>query len=154
MRIGHFPRGAFDGRSRLFSEQVRLYTDDSIGAAFAVFVRARFLGDIMLQPLELSWGMPDPDHWPDPDAEPTLSGSILVTSTQTNQPLLLRNVTCSLKDCKMELVTVTTGRQYRVVATLPERLKQSVSGTITFETNLPSFPKVEVPLAVHVWRTQ
>jgi hypothetical protein len=139
------------GLPRHFSEQIRLYTDDSIGAGLTVFVSARLLGDIKLEPETLSWGMPDPNNWPDTETEVILSRSIVVTSTQTERPLLLRNISCSRKEVKVRLVTLQKGQEYEIVVTLPKRLTKTVEGTINFETNLPSLPKVEVPLTVSVW---
>ena len=50
------------GLPRHFSEQIRLHTDDSVGAVLAVFVSAQLVGDIKLEPESLSWGMPDPNN--------------------------------------------------------------------------------------------
>ena len=140
-----------EGLPRLLSEQLRLYTADSIGPAVAIFVRGHLLGDIQIEPEELVLGMPDPNNWPDPDPEVVLSRSITITSVQTERALVVRNVSCSLKEFTVKLVTLKKGRQYEVVATLPKRLSKPLHGTISFETNLPSLPKVEVPLTVDIW---
>ena len=140
-----------EGLPRLLSEQVRLFTADSTGPALFIPVRGQLLGDIQLEPEELVWGMPDPDHWPDTDTDVILSRSITVTSMQTKQPLLLRNVSCTVKEVRVRLVTVTKGQQYEVEVSLPKRLTRPVNGIISFETNLPSLPKVEVPLVVNIW---
>jgi len=95
--------------------------------------------------------LPDPNNWPDDETEVILSRSIIVTSTQKERPLLLRNVSCSRKEVEVKLVTLQKGQQYKIVATLPKRLTKTLEGTINFETNLPSLPKVEVPLTVSVW---
>ncbi|HXI83550.1 MAG TPA: DUF1573 domain-containing protein [Verrucomicrobiae bacterium] len=139
------------GLPRRFSEQIRLSTDDSVGAVLTVFVSARLLGDIELEPETLSWGMPDPTNWKDEDTEVILSRSIIITSRQTERPLLLRNVSCSRKEVEVKLVTLQKGQEYEIVATLPKRLTKTLEGTINFETNLPSLPKVEVPLTISVW---
>ncbi len=143
-----------EGLPRLLSEQVRLFTADSIGPAFLISVRGELLGDIQLEPEELVWGMPDPDHWPDADTDVILSRSITVTSVQTNRPLLVRNVSCTVKEFRVKLVTLKKGQQYEVVLTLPKRLTRPVNGIVSFETNLPSLPKVEVPLTVNIWTQQ
>ena len=137
---------------RPFSEMLQLYTDDSIGAAFTIFVSAQLVGDITIEPESLSWGMPDPKDPSQEDIEVELSQSVIVSATQTNHPLVLRNVSSNLKDLKVELVTVEKGKTYEIVATFPKRLDESVHGTVTFETNLASLPKVEVPLEVNVWK--
>ena len=140
-----------DGLPRHLSEQIRLYTDDSIGAGFAVFVSARLLGDIKLEPEALAWGMPAPGQWQE-ESDIVLSRSIIVSATQADRPLVVRNVSSSLKELKVKLVTLEKKRTYEIVATLSKRLTDSIRGTISFETNLPSLPKVQVPVEVNVWK--
>jgi hypothetical protein len=137
---------------RPFSEMLQLYTDDSLGAAFTIFVTAQLVGDLVIEPESLSWGMPDPKDPSQEDIEVELSESVTVSATQTNRPLVLRNLSSNVKDLKVELVTVEKGKTYAIVATFPKRLNDSVRGTVTFETNLASMPKVEVPLEVNVWK--
>jgi len=139
------------GLPRHFSEQIRLHTDDSLGAGLTVFVSAQLVGDIKLEPETLSWGMPDPTNWPDKETEVILSRSITVTATQAERPLLVRNLSCSRKEVEVKLVTLQKGKEYKIVATLPKRLTKTLEGTINFETNLPSLPKVEVPLTISIW---
>jgi hypothetical protein len=141
-----------EGRPRHFSELMRVYTDDSIGAALTVYVRAHVLGDIKLEPESLAWGMPDPEHWDDPHPDVILERTITITATDTNRELVLRNVTSDMKELNVKLVTLETNQQYQIIATLPKRLKESIHGTISFETNLPSMPKVDVPVEVNLWR--
>jgi hypothetical protein len=95
--------------------------------------------------------MPDPNNWPDEETDVILTRSIIVTSTQKERPLLLQNLSCSRKEVEVKLVTLEEGQEYEIVATLPKRLTKTLEGTINFETNLPSLPKVEVPLTVSVW---
>jgi hypothetical protein len=139
------------GQPRLLSEQVRVYTEDSMGAALTIFVGSQLLGDLQLEPQELVWGIPDPNHWSDPDPDVVLSRTITVTSTQTNHPLHVRNLSCDVKDTALKLVTLKKGEQYQIVVRLLKAPRQPLQGTIRFETNLPSLPKVEVPLTVNIW---
>src|SRR5206468_2746996 len=113
-----------DGLPRHLSEQIRLYTDDSIGAGFAVFVSVRLLGDIKLEPEALAWGMPAPGQWQE-ESDIVLSRSIIVSATQADRPLVVRNVSSSLKELKVKLVTLEKKRTYEIVATLPKRLTDS-----------------------------
>ena len=141
-----------DGLPRHFSEQIRLYTDDSIGAGLTVFVSARLLGDIRLEPEALAWGMPAPGAWQEEDADVELSRSLFVSAMQADRPLLVRNVSSTLKQLRVKLRTLEKKQKYEIVATLPKRLTESIHGTISFETNLPSLPKVEVPVEINVWK--
>ena len=140
------------GRPRYISEQVRMYSADSKGAAYGVFVTARLLGDIRLDPEAVGWGMPDPEHWNDDDPDYILERSFRITATRPDRPLKIRNVSCTLKEVKLRLKTLERNRQYQITATLDKPLKQPVNGLITFETNLESLPTVEVPIEISVWR--
>jgi hypothetical protein len=140
------------GRPRLISEQVKMYSADSKGAACAVFVTARLLGDIQLDPEALGWGMPDPEHWNDDDPDFILERSFTITATQPDWPLTIRNVSCTLKEVKLKLETLEKDKQFQITASLDKPLKQPIKGMIAFETNLPSLPKVEVPIEINVWR--
>jgi hypothetical protein len=137
------------GLPRYVSEQVRIHTDDSVGAARAIFVNARFLGDLKLEPETLVWGMPDPTR--NPDIDVILSRSFTVTATKPG-PLVIRNLSCTIKDVKLRLTTLESKRSYQIEATFARRIKESVRGTIRFETNLPTMPAVEVPIEVNLWK--
>jgi hypothetical protein len=140
------------GMPRRISEQVKLYTADSKGAAFGVFVTARLLGDIELEPEALGWGMPDAEHWNADDPDFILERTITVTATQTNQALEIRNLSSTIKPLKLQLETLETNTEFLITASLDKPLKEPVKGAITFETNLPSLPKVEIPVEINIWR--
>ena len=134
------------------SNQLRVFTDDSHGAALALSAYAQLVGPIKLQPQVLAWGMPDPDHWSDDDSDVILSRQLIVTVAQPDRPLTISKLTSTVKDLSLTLEAVEENRQYMIEATLPHRLKEPVRGTISFETNLPELPKVEVPVEVNIWR--
>ncbi len=96
--------------------------------------------------------MPDPQHWKEKRPDVQLSRTITITATRPDLPLLVRNVTSSFKDLKLELETVEKDKRYAITATWPKRLTQAVTGTISFETNLASLPKVDIPAEVNLWR--
>jgi hypothetical protein len=137
---------------RRFSEMLRLYTDDSIGAALTIFVTAKFVGDITIQPDAFAWGVPDPEHWSEKNPEVMRSQSVVVTSALTDPPLELRNLACDLKELRVRLVTLEKGKQYEIVARLTKRLTEPIHGFVSFETNLPSMPKVRIPVDINVWK--
>ena len=137
---------------RQISGMIKLFTADSKGPAFMVFVTAYLTGGLKLEPQALVWGMPDPDNWPDKEPEIILSRSFTVSATDPKQRLELRNVTTSIPDMKVEVETIEEGQEYEIEATLAHRLKEPLQGTINFETNLPDLPKVEVPVEVNIWR--
>jgi hypothetical protein len=75
---------------------------------------------------------------------------VAVTSTRPEQSLEVKNLSSSLKDLSVELVTVQTGKTYSVVARFAETPKESERGTISFETNTSTQPKITIPVTVTV----
>jgi hypothetical protein len=75
---------------------------------------------------------------------------VTITSGQTNKPLEIQNPTSSLKELTLELVPQEKGKTYTLVAKLTESPKESTRGTISFDTNVPSQPKIVVPVTVNV----
>jgi len=140
------------GRPRRISEEVKLYSPDSKGAAFGVFVTARLMGEIELSPEALGWGMPDPEHWNAEDPDFILERTITVTATQPDRPLEIRNLSSTMKELKLQLETLEKDKQFLITASLDKPLKEPAKGAITFETNLPSLPKVEIPVEINIWR--
>jgi hypothetical protein len=51
---------------------------------------------------------------------------------------------------KVELVPVEKGKSYTIIASLPQPPKESVHGSISFNTNLPSQPQLVVPVTINV----
>ena len=141
-----------DGQPRRISEMVNLFTADSKGPALTIVVTAWFMGDLEIEPSALAWGMPDPEHWNVDNPDFTLERSITITSRQSDRPLEIRNVKTTVPGLKVTIETIETNKEFELTASLSQPLKQPVSGVITFETNLPSLPKVEVPVEINVWR--
>ena len=50
----------------------------------------------------------------------------------------------------VELVPKENGKTYEIVAKLADLPKETIRGTISIESNLPSQPKLEVPITVSV----
>lgn len=141
-----------DGLPRRLSDQVRVFTADSKGPAMIFFVSGRFIGDLQLDPEALVWGMPDPEHWNEKDPDVILTRSIIITATKTDQPLKVSNVTSNLKGLTVKLETIEKGKQYQLNATLAKRQTQPSKGTISFQTNLASLPKIEIPIEINIWK--
>jgi hypothetical protein len=75
---------------------------------------------------------------------------ITVSSTRPDQPLEIKNLTSSLKDLTVELATVETGKTYTVVATLAGTPAQSEQGSVSFDTNTSTQPKITIPVTIVV----
>ncbi len=141
-----------EGMPRHLSALARVFTDDSLGAALAISVYARLLGDIKLEPETLAWSMPDPGTPTEMDEDIILSRTLVVSATRPGQALKITKLASTIKDLKLTIEPIERNRKYLIEATLPHRLKESVRGIVSFETNLPTLPKVEVPIEVNVWK--
>lgn len=140
------------GAPRRFSEQIRVFTEETPQPVLTVSVHGRLLGDVVLTPEALFWGITDPDRWPGQRSEAMTVRRVIVTSTQTDRPLEVQNVTSSLKELSVELVALEPGKSYAVVARLPEPPRHTERGTISFQTNMPGQPTVVVPVTINVLR--
>lgn len=139
-----------DGEPRWFTATVQGITADSEGAVFSVPVTARFVGDVVVTPDQVSWNIIDEDE-PAEKPQPHLR-SITVSASRADQPLDLRNAHSDLKNLTVEIETVETGKTYKVMLTLTGLPKEPLTGTIRMETNLSSQPKIVVPVTIKVMR--
>jgi hypothetical protein len=147
-----FVEAKIEGAPRRFGGQIRVYGENESKPAFSIPLFGRLVGDISLTPEALFWGITDPDNWPGPSGEVMTTRRLVVTSTRSDQNLELRNPVSSLKELKLEVQPLETGKTYAVVAKLPEALHESAQGTISFETSVGSQPKIVVPVIINVMK--
>jgi Protein of unknown function (DUF1573) len=143
-----------DGQPRRFSSMLLVYTEDATKPALTIPMTGRFLSEIVLEPETMLWQVNDPTNWPGADAEKAATRDVTIYAAGEKQTLHVRNVTSSLKELQVQLNTLETNMSYEIVATLPKPPAQSVTGNIEFETDLPSLPKVQVPVTINVQSSQ
>ncbi|HUI07629.1 MAG TPA: DUF1573 domain-containing protein [Verrucomicrobiae bacterium] len=141
-----------EGVARRFAEQVKLFLDGASQPMSTISVLGRVLGDISVTPEALFWGITDPQHWPGSYPEAMITRQITIEATQPTKPLEVQNVTSSVKEVSVELLPVEKGKTYKLMAKLGEVPKESTRGTISFDTNIASQPKVVVPVTINVLR--
>jgi uncharacterized protein DUF1573 len=139
-----------DGAPRAINENVKVFLDGISQPAATVFVNGRLLGDVVLDHEQLYWPVTTSPQAPAQDAQALPIRRITVSSTRTNEPLQITNLSTSLTNLTVELVTVETGKVYSVVAKFTESPKQSERGSISFDTNTPIQPKIVVPVTIIV----
>jgi hypothetical protein len=143
---------AAEGVPRPINDTVHVYVDDQVQPAANIQVYGRLLGPISLSPAELYWGVPDAEHWQETKSESVTTRRVIVESTEAQPPLELTNVTSDVKELSVSVVPVEVGKTYSLVATLSEPPKASLRGTINFETNQSSQPRVSVPVVINVFK--
>jgi hypothetical protein len=139
-----------DGAPRAINENVKVFLDGISQPAVTVLVNGRLLGDVVLDHEQLYWPITDSSHTPAQDAQSLPVRRITVSSSRSDQPLQITNLSTSLTNLTVELVTVETGKVYNVVAKLTESPKQSERGTISFDTNTSVQPKIFIPVTIIV----
>jgi hypothetical protein len=139
------PEGAPHG----FNDNVKAYLDGVSQPVATINVSGHLLGDVLLDLERLYWPVMGSTN---AQTETPPERRIKVTSARTNQPLEITNLTTSLTNLTVELVTVETGKEYTVIAKFAETPQRSESGTISFNTNTSLQPTVTIPVTVVVLR--
>jgi len=139
-----------EGAPRAINENVKVFLEGISQPAMTVFVSGHLLGDVVLDNEQLYWPVADTSHATTQDARALPVRRITVSSTHSDRPLQITNLSTSLTNLTLELVTVETGKVYSVVAKFTESPKQSERGTISFDTNTSVQPKIVVPVTIIV----
>ncbi len=143
-----------EGAPRRFVGIVRVYGEDAWQLLFTMTAFGRVVGEVTLNPEALRWNIEDPEHWPEGQPESMTTRKVRVVASDKSQSLEVKNATSSLKELRVTVVAVETGRVYEVVTRLFESPKETESGTISFETNRASQPTVLVPVTIDVVKHQ
>jgi hypothetical protein len=142
------------GAPRQFNELISVFSEDSGTAPVAEFtVNGRLAGDVQIEPAALSWSIPDTKKYTGGKFDVVREQAVMVTS-QTDQPLEVRNLTCDLPEVRVRLRTLTPFAVYQILVRAPRRINGSKQGKIRFETNLSSLPKVELPVSLNAMKDE
>jgi hypothetical protein len=138
------------GPPRRFADSLRVYGDDETQLLFPITVFGRILGPITLEPEVVLWNVEDAEHWPEAAPDSVTTRKVKIEAGDPSEPLELKNATSGLDNLSVSIVPVENGKVYELVAKLSQPPKESESGTISFETNVPSQPVVVVPVTINV----
>ena len=133
-----------EGSPRYFSELVNVYTDNQDQQpAFTVTLFGRLIGDLTLTPESLYWPITDPE-------KVATTRRIIVRSMLPDKTLELKNMTSTLQDLNVESSTKDNGKTYEIIAKLANVPGHTTNGFIHFDTNVPSQPKVDIPVIINI----
>jgi len=138
------------GAPGTFTAMLQIYVTNVAKASLLIPVAGQLLGGITLEPETLTWNVPDPDHFPGPDPDGTTVRSVIVSSTAADTPLEVHDFESTFDDLLVRVVPVEKGKKFKVLLKLDQPLKESAEGVLTFETNLRTYPRVELPLKFNV----
>lgn len=140
-----------DGVARRFNNVINVHGEASGRPLFVIPVSGRIVGDVVLQPQQLVWGIPDPENWPGPQGAAATTKKVLVSPGSSDQKLEVKNLSCSVAEVKVTLNNIA-GSQFEIVAVIDKAPKETVAGIIRFETNVSRQPVVEIPFTINVLR--
>jgi hypothetical protein len=139
-----------DGAPVRFNENVKLFADGITPSIGTIYVNGQVLGDVVIDHESLYWSVMDPARTPANNPLAQQVRRVTITSTRSDRALEVKNVMSSLKDLTVELSTIETGKVYMVTATLDGKPEKSEQGSVSFDTNTPSQPKITIPVTVVV----
>jgi hypothetical protein len=133
-----------EGSPRYFSELVNAFVDNSEQQpAFSVTLFGRLIGDMTLTPESIYWPIVDPSQAP-------TARRIIVRSMVPDKTLELKNMTTTLPDLNLETSSKDNGKTFEIIAKLASVPARSTNGVIRFDTNVPSQPKVDIPVIINI----
>jgi hypothetical protein len=139
-----------EGKPGAFSDILLIFVDDSPKPNLLIPLAGQLLGGIKAEPQELVWELPPPERWPGPDPDATTIRKLIVSCVQQGHTLELGEFASDLEDLLVKITPVEDGKKYEVLLKLEQAHKESKEGLLTFETSLPTQPKLEVPIKINV----
>lgn len=131
-----------DGAPRYFAEMVKLFVAGSEAPAYTLSFQGRLVGDLTLTPESLYWPITDPTK--------AITSRRIILKSALSEKLEIKNISSTLKDINVETISKEDGKTMELVAKLGALPDKTTNGVIRFETNIPSQPKVEVPVWINI----
>lgn len=133
-----------EGTPRWMYERIGLYGENPTQEVANVPIYGRLVGDVVLSREEIYWAV----------ANRMTPGtrSFRVKASDPNRKLEIKNLTCTLKEVAMTCQPMPGGPGYEVLLELKNLPAATTKGAISFETNIPSQPRVTVPITINMLR--
>jgi hypothetical protein len=133
-----------EGLPRWFYERVGLRTATETQDVAVVPIYARFVGDVVLSREEIYWAV----------VNRLLPGTrtFRVKASDPARKLEIKNLTCTLPDITMQMAPGPGGIGYEITLQLRRLPPETVRGTISFDTDVPSQPKITIPITINMLR--
>jgi hypothetical protein len=142
-----------EGKPHQLTGMLSVYTDDVPEPVVLVPLYGRIVTPITIDPLLVTWDVPDAAHWASVGAK-TTTRRLSVFCAEAEEPLKLSNFSSDVEGMLVRIVTLEAGRKYEVHLKLAQPVKESLQGYISFDTNLPSRPTLEVPIAIRIGKSK
>jgi len=108
----------------------------------------RVLGNLRIEPEELSWNLDD--FAASGESQASFATRHLSVTSRAPGHLELHNIVSTLEEVQVEATPMGNDNGYDIVARLVNLPKTTTRGTIRFDTNIPHEPTAQVPLTIKV----
>ena len=141
-----------DSAARRFNERINVLGEAGGSPLFTIPIGGRIVGDLVILPQQLVWGIPDPDNFPGPQGAAAATRNVTISPSAVDQQLVLSNLSCSVPELKVTINPSEDRKSFKITAVIDKVPKETVNGAIRFQTNLPRQPMVEIPVTINVFR--
>jgi hypothetical protein len=139
------------GKMGWFNNSIRLYSDDANIAQpiFDIPISGRWTDEVFAEPENLQWAVQLNAKWePAPAAR---IRKVFVRSLDPDRPVKVTKMSASMDGFTFDLAADEKSSAQTITIKLNNYPAQTTTGTIVFETDNPTVPKVEIPFTVAVF---
>lgn len=136
--------------TRRIQEWVRIHAAGVPEPIATVYLHGRVVGDVSVQPETVYWSKPNGINWPGAAPDLMTKRKLEVTPRRTDTGFIVSNIVCSVPNVTVTVAPNKLTRGYTLVLQMTSPPTTNLNGTISFETNIPTQPRVVVPVTVNV----
>ncbi len=144
------------GSPRSFAEMFDIHTNDEKMAqpVGRVILSGRLVGDIVVTPENLFWGIADPATWPGPQGQTASRRVVSISLLKNTVPLEIKEATSDVPNLKLEVVAREEGKRFEIQANLEKAPTELFRGAIVIKTNHAEMSEIKVPITINVFSRQ
>jgi len=141
-----------DGVPRRFNEYVHIYAAGQTNSPVSsIYLYGQFMGEVSLSPEALYWSVTGTTPTTAAPPEGQLVRRVTIRSAN-GEAFEIKNPKSTIPGIQVELTPKDSGKVYELVAKLNDMPDKTVSGNVSFETSVPTQPRMEVPVIVNVFK--
>ena len=141
-----------DGPPRRFNESIQVYAAEQPDSPVSIiYIYGLMMGEVSLNPEILYWSIVDPETIKTERPEGIVTRRLTIRS-ENGKAFQIMKPRSTLKGITLEIVRKEPDQVYELVATLDDIPDATISGTVSFETSVPSQSRIDVAVIVNVFR--
>ena len=126
------------GKPEQFSDILTVQLQNSTKPAFLIPVAGQLVSSIKLEPEGLIWNLPDA----------VTTRKIIISSMRRDRALDVGNFETTFDDLLVKVDELEQGKKFAVTLKLSRPPKETMRGVLSFDTNFPEHPKIDVPIVI------